>query len=170
MSNKHKILVWGVSAAIPAVIIILYYVQLDGLNLWFLPRVNACLNGTTFFVLIAAFLAIRKKNIVLHKRLMTMALVLSVAFLLCYVTYHASAEETRFGGQGAVKYIYYFILLTHILLSAAIVPMVLITYVRALSEQFDRHRKIARITLPLWLYVTLTGVIVYFMISPYYAN
>lgn len=170
MSAKHKLLIWGVSLAIPAVVVLLYFVRLDGLDLHFLPGVNAMINGTTFLVLITAFLAIKNKNVELHRKLMTTALILSICFLLSYVTYHASAEETRFGGEGAIKYLYYFILLTHILLSAAIVPMVMISYVRALSEQFDKHRRIARITLPLWLYVTLTGVIVYLMISPYYGT
>jgi putative membrane protein len=99
---------------------------------------------------------------------MTTAIVLSVVFLVSYVLFHAATEPTKFEGTGAVKGIYYFILITHILLSAAIVPLVLISYVRALTEQFDRHRKIAKITFPLWLYVTSTGVIVYLMIAPYY--
>jgi putative membrane protein len=101
---------------------------------------------------------------------MTTAIVLSVLFLLSYVTYHAASESTKFGGEGAIKSIYYFILLSHILLAIVIVPLVLISYVRALSEKFDKHRKIARYTLPLWLYVTITGVIVYLMISPYYLH
>ncbi|MBA2745904.1 MAG: DUF420 domain-containing protein, partial [Flavisolibacter sp.] len=87
-----------------------------------------------------------------------------------YIAYHLTAESTKFGGEGPIKYVYYFILLTHILLSVVIIPLVLITYVRALSQSFDRHRKIARITFPLWLYVAITGVVVYLMISPYYAH
>ena len=94
---------------------------------------------------------------------------LSVAFLVMYVAYHMTSDSTVFGGEGVIKYIYYFILVTHIILSIAIIPLVLITYVRALSKRFNKHKKIARITFPLWLYVAVTGVIVYIMISPYYA-
>ena len=96
------------------------------------------------------------------------ALILSTLFLLSYVLYHATTPSTSFGGEGILKKIYFFILLTHILLSAVVVPLVLITFSRALAEKFDKHKKIARITLPIWLYVTLTGVLVYILISPYY--
>ena len=101
---------------------------------------------------------------------MTFAIALSVAFLVMYVAYHMTSDSTKYGGEGAMRYVYFFILITHILLSIAIIPLVLITYVRALAKRFDRHRKIAKITFPLWLYVAVTGVIVYLMISPYYAH
>lgn len=156
--------------AIPLVVVALYYVRLDGLNLSFLPAVNACINGTTFCLLLVAFIAIKRGNVKLHKKIMLSALALSIVFLVSYVAYHASAEETKFGGEGAIRYVYYFVLLTHILLSAAIVPMVLISYVRAINERFDKHKRIARITWPIWLYVTATGVVVYLMISPYYST
>jgi putative membrane protein len=90
--------------------------------------------------------------------------------LVSYVLFHAATEPTKFGGVGAIRGIYYFVLLTHIVLSAAVVPLVLISYVRALSQRFDRHKKIARITLPIWLYVAFTGVLVYIMIAPYYPS
>jgi putative membrane protein len=99
---------------------------------------------------------------------MTSAIALSVAFLVMYVAYHMTADSTKFGGEGIMRYVYFFILITHIILSIAIIPMVLITYVRALAEKFDTHKKIAKITFPIWLYVAVTGVIVYLMISPYY--
>lgn len=95
---------------------------------------------------------------------------LSVAFLAMYVAYHMTSESTKFGGEGAVKYIYLFILLSHILLSIAIIPLVLVTYVKALAQRFDKHKRIAKITFPIWLYVAVTGVIVYLMISPYYVH
>ncbi|MEP6930606.1 MAG: DUF420 domain-containing protein, partial [Flavobacterium sp.] len=95
---------------------------------------------------------------------------LSVAFLVMYVAYHMTSDSTKFGGEGVIRYVYFFILITHILLSIVIIPLVLITYVRALAERFDRHRKIAKITFPLWLYVAVTGVVVFLMISPYYAK
>ena len=99
---------------------------------------------------------------------MKFAITLSVTFLLMYIAYHMTSDSTKFGGEGYIKYIYYFILFTHILLSVVIIPFVLITYVRAITNNIERHKKIAKITFPLWLYVTVTGVIVYFMISPYY--
>jgi putative membrane protein len=158
--------------AIPLVVTLLAFAPkfslLGNFDYHILPMVNAIINGTAFFVLIAAVIAIKNKKILLHRALMTSAIVLSVIFLVSYILFHAATEPTPFGGTGAVKGIYYFILITHILLSAAIVPLVLISYFRALTAQFDRHRKIAKITFPLWLYVTSTGVIVYLMIAPYY--
>jgi putative membrane protein len=118
--------------------------------------------------LITAFIAIRKRNIKLHRNLMLTALGLSLLFLLSYVTYHSLTESTPYGGEGALRTLYFVILISHILLAIAIVPLVLITFVQALAERFDKHKKIARITLPIWLYVTITGVIVYWMIEPYY--
>ena len=99
---------------------------------------------------------------------MTTAIALSVTFLVMYVAYHMTSESTKFGGDGALRLVYFFILITHILLSVAVIPLVLITYVRALADRFDRHKKIAKITFPIWLYVAVTGVVVYLMISPYY--
>ena len=99
---------------------------------------------------------------------MTGAIALSLAFLVMYVAYHMTTDSTTFGGEGSIRYIYFFILITHIILSIAVIPMVLITYVRALAKTFDKHKKIARITFPIWLYVAVTGVVVYLMISPYY--
>lgn len=131
-----------------------------------LPFVNSIINGATTLVLILAVVAVRNGNIALHKRLMLTAVAMSVVFLVLYVIQHGSFESTAYGGE--VKLLYFFILISHILLAVAIVPLVLLTLVRALSERFDKHRKIARITLPLWLYVSITGVIVYLMIEPYY--
>lgn len=167
--NPYKSLIVFISIVLPVAVAVLYVLPKTETTLFSsLPLLNAIINGTTFLILIAALVAIKNKNIVLHKRLMWTALVLSVVFLLSYVLYHATTPSTSFGGEGAIKYIYFFILLTHILLSAIVVPLVLLTLVRALSEKFDQHRKIAKITLPIWLYVTLTGVLVYLMISPYY--
>jgi putative membrane protein len=167
--NPYKSLIVFISIVLPVAVAVLYVLPKTETTLFsFLPLLNAIINGTTFLILIAALVAIKNKNIILHKRLMWTALVLSVVFLLSYVLYHATTPSTSFGGEGTIKYIYFFILLTHILLSAIVVPLVLLTLVRALSEKFDQHRKIAKITLPIWLYVTLTGVLVYLMISPYY--
>lgn len=173
--RQARNLVIAVSLAIPAVVTFLYYMKKleigDGPMkelIERLPLANATINGTTAVLLVAGFLAIKSKRIVLHRRIMTASLVLSVMFLLCYVTYHSTHESTPFGGVGTIRSVYYFILTSHIVLSAVIVPMVLFSYTRALSQRFDKHRRLARITLPIWLYVAITGVVVYVMISPYY--
>ena len=166
-----KPIIITLSIVVPIIVAVLYLAPKNfevGDEVYYLPLLNAILNGTTFFVLLAAFNAIRKKNIVLHKKLMLTALVLSVIFLLSYVTYHFLTESTSYGGEGILKTIYLIILFSHILLAIIVLPLVLISFSRALSEKFDKHKKIARITLPIWLYVTLTGVVVYLMISPYY--
>jgi putative membrane protein len=133
-----------------------------------LPPIYATINGLTAILLVIAFIAIKNKNIVLHENLMTTAVGCSAVFLILYVSYHMTSDSTKFGGEGTIKYIYYFILITHIILSIVIIPFVLITYVRAITGNFERHKKIARITFPLWLYVAVSGVLVYIMISPYY--
>jgi putative membrane protein len=168
--KKFTPLIIAISIIIPAAVTILFYgPKLDlGSRLTFLPALNAFLNGTTSLLLILGVLAIKKGQRKTHEKYMKGALILSVIFLLSYIAYHASSEPAKYGGEGILKYLYFFILFTHIILAAAIVPLVLITFVRALSEKFDKHKKIAKITFPLWLYVTVTGVVVYFMISPYY--
>ena len=134
-----------------------------------LPTFNATVNGTAFFLLIFAFMAIRKGKIKLHKLLMSAAVLLSALFLMSYVVFHGTTEGTKFQGEGVIRIVYFSILISHIVTSAVIVPFVLITYVRGLTERFDKHKKIARITWPLWLYVTFTRVVVYMMISTYYS-
>ncbi|MCL4116298.1 UNVERIFIED_CONTAM: hypothetical protein GTU68_026043 [Idotea baltica] len=157
------------SIVIPVVVAILFGVKIPNVEpLRFLPPIYASINGVTAIVLVIAFLAIKNKNIKLHERLMKFAIMLSVTFLLMYIAYHMTSDSTKFGGEGSIKYVYYFILLTHIVLSIIIIPFVLITYVRAITKNFERHKKIARITFPLWLYVAVSGVVVYLMISPYY--
>ena len=169
-NNKYLPLIIGGSVLIPIIVTILYYApawKVD-VDFSFLPPFYASINGLTAIVLMLGLREIKKGNIKGHKRFMSAAIVLSIVFLLSYVLYHLTSESTKFGGEGFIKYMYYFILLSHILLSVAIVPMVLITYTRALSERFDKHKNIAKWTLPLWLYVAITGVIVYLMIAPYY--
>ncbi len=161
------------SILIPVVVAALFGVNLRRLGfdvepLTFLPPIYASVNGLTALVLIIAVIAIKNKNRKLHERLMKFAILLSVSFLVMYVAYHMTSDSTKFGGEGAIKYVYYFILITHVLLSIIIIPFVLITYVRAITNNIERHKKIAKITFPLWLYVAITGVIVYLMISPYY--
>jgi len=189
LEKKYSKLIIAVSIIIPVVVAILFGVKLKDFGYYveplsMLPPVYATINGITAIVLVWAVLAIKKGNQKLHERLMTFAIALSVAFLVMYVAYHMTADSTKFGDLnhdgvldlaesakvGSIRYLYFIILITHILLSIAIIPLVLITYVRALAQRFDRHRKIAKITFPIWLYVAVTGVIVFLMISPYYAN
>ena len=175
-SEEKKYNIWIVLLAvvIPVVVAILSRLKLQDFGievepLTFLPPIYATLNALTALALIFAVIAIKKGNRKLHERLMKCAVMLSVAFLVMYVAYHMTSDSTKYGGQGVLAYVYYFILLTHILLSIIIIPFVLVTYVRAITNNIERHKKIAKITFPLWLYVAVTGVIVYIMISPYYA-
>ena len=168
--NKWIILL---SIVIPVAVAVLFMVKLKDLGfdvspLPFLPPIYATINGLTAVLLVIAVIAVKNGKLKLHENLMKCAIGCSLLFLLMYIAYHMTTPSTKFGGEGAIKYLYFFILLTHILLSIAIIPLVLVTYVRALAERFDRHKKIAKITFPLWLYVAVTGVVVYLMISPYY--
>lgn len=161
-----------VSVAIPLVVLILFYIKPPnirvGFDLKILPALNASLNFTTAVLLLTGFYFIRNKKIASHRICMIGAFTLSAIFLVSYVTYHSLTEPTSFEGTGWIRPVYYTILISHIILAAAIVPLVLITITRALRERFDRHKKIARWTFPIWLYVSITGVIVYLMLSPYY--
>ena len=167
-TTKYNRLIVILSVAIPLVVAALFGVKVDIELPVFLPPIYAGTNAITSVILIIAFWAIRMKNIELHKRLMLTAIILSVLFLVMYVLYHMTSDSTPYGGKGFIKYLYYFILISHILLSVVVIPFVLITFVRAITNDIERHKKIARITLPLWLYVTISGVMVYFMILPYY--
>mgnify|MGYP000555733802 CR=1 FL=1 len=166
--KKYNKLIVVLSILIPVVVAVLFGVKIDAELPVFLPPIYASVNAVTALVLILAFMAIRKKNIKLHERLMKFAIILSVVFLVMYVAYHMTSDSTQFEGEGAIKYLYYFILITHILLSIIVIPFVLITYVRAITNNIEKHKKIAKITFPLWLYVAITGVVVFIMISPYY--
>lgn len=171
--KKYNKWIVVLSIAIPLVVALLFGVNLRDMGfdvkpLTFLPPIYATINGLTAIILLIAFWAIKNKHIVLHENLMTTAIGCSAAFLVMYVAYHMTSNTTNFGGEGAIKYIYYFILITHILLSIVIIPFVLITFVRAITNDFEKHKKIAKITFPMWLYVAVTGVAVYVMISPYY--
>ena len=157
------------SIIIPLVVAFLFTVRIPNVeSLSFLPPIYATINGLTSILLITALWAIKNKKIKLHEGLMKTAIGFSLLFLLMYVAYHMTSDSTPYGGEGVVRYIYFFILITHIFLSIGIIPMVLITYVRAISKQFADHKKIARYTFPIWLYIAITGVVVYLMISPYY--
>ncbi len=169
IEKKYKKWIVILSIAIPLVVAVLFGVKIPNATpLTFLPPIYATINGITAVLLIAAVIAVKNKKIKLHENLMKTCIGLSVAFLGMYVAYHMTSNSTSFGGEGIIKYIYFFILITHIVLSIAIIPLVLITYVKALAKRFDKHKKIAKITFPIWLYVAVTGVVVYLMISPYY--
>ena len=173
IEKKYSIWIIILSIFIPIAVAVLFMVKLKDLGvdvspLPFLPPIYATINGITAVILIVAVRAIKNGKVKLHQNLMKAAIGCSLLFLVMYIAYHMTTPSTKFGGDGTIKYAYFFILLTHILLSIAIIPLVLVTYVRALAERFDKHKKIARITFPLWLYVAVTGVIVYLMISPYY--
>tara|TARA_B100001741_G_scaffold14424_1_gene11063 strand:- start:264 stop:788 length:525 start_codon:yes stop_codon:yes gene_type:complete len=166
---KYKKGIWILSIAIPIAVALLFLVRIPNVEpLDFLPPIYASINGVTALLLIIAYWAIINKKLILHESLMKISIFLSVVFLVMYVAYHMTSDPTPFGGSGNIKYFYYFILISHIILSIFIIPMVLVTYVRAITKMFDQHKKIAKITFPIWLYIAITGVIVYVMISPYY--
>ena len=154
------------SIVIPLVVAVLFRVKLDIELPVFLPPIYATINGLTALILILAVYQIKQGNRQLHEKLMKFAIVLSVLFLVMYVLYHMTSDSTSY--EGNYRLVYLIILISHIVLSIAVIPFVLITYVRAIANSFERHKKIAKITFPLWLYVAVSGVIVYIMISPYY--
>lgn len=177
-----KTLIITLSIAIPVIVAVLFRIKIEGVNLSFLPPIYAGINGLTAFFLLAALYAIRSHNMKLHQRLINVCMVLSLLFLAGYVAYHMTSNPTVFGdlngdGErdafegGRVKYLiapYYFLLVSHILLSIAVVPLVLFSYLFAYTGDFERHRKWTKITFPIWLYVALSGVIVFVLINPYY--
>ena len=170
MEKKNKYGMWIkiISVAIPVVVAILFGVRVDYDLPVFLPPIYATINGITALLLVLALIAIKSKKIQLHQRLMQSCIVLSLVFLVMYIAYHMTTDPTPYGGEGSVEILYFFSLISHIILSIALIPLVLISYVRAFQKEFPEHKKISKITFPIWLYVTVTGVIVYLMISPYY--
>jgi len=166
--KKYNKLIIVLSVVIPIAVAILFGVKVDVELPVFLPPIYATINAITALVLVLAVFQIKKGNRKKHELLMKFAIVLSALFLVLYVAYHMTSDSTKFGGEGAIQYVYYFILISHILLSIVVIPFVLITFVRGITNNIERHKKIAKITFPLWLYVAVTGVVVYVMISPYY--
>jgi putative membrane protein len=169
-------LIAGVSIFVFAVVVIL---QSNVLNIFpdknlipswvfFLPKLNALINGTCSILLLISLYFIKRKNIGAHKKMNILAFILSSLFLVSYIIFHATGIKTTYGGTGALKSIYYFILITHIILAAVVLPLVLFSFQKGLQMQVEKHRKLVRWSFPIWLYVTVTGVIVYLMISPYY--
>lgn len=186
-STKHGIrkLIIALSIIIPLAVAALFKIKIGGVDLSFLPAIYACINGITAILLILALVAIKKKKISLHEGIIKVCMVLSALFLVCYVAYHMTSDSTIYGdsdGNGkleafelasisaASKITYYLILISHIILSVAVVPLVLFSYLYAWEGKYDKHRKLTKFTWPIWFYVAATGVIVYIMISPYYAH
>lgn len=172
--KKYKGWIWTLSIVIPLAVAALFGVNLRKLGydvepLSFLPPIYASINGLTAVLLVWAVSAVKKGNVKLHEGLIKLCMVCSSLFLIMYVAYHMTSDSTSYGGEGFIRYVYFFILITHILLSIIIIPFVLFTFVRGIAGAYERHKKLARITYPMWLYVAVTGVIVYMMISPYYS-
>jgi putative membrane protein len=175
VEQKYNKWIIALSVIIPVAVAVLFKIKLKNLGfnvspLPILPPIYATLNGITAVLLITAVIAIKNGNRKRHELLMKIAIACSLVFLVLYIAYHMTTDSTPYGGVGFDRYVYFFILISHIILSIATIPLVLITYVRALAKKFDKHKKIAKITFPIWLYVAVTGVIVYVMISPYYVN
>lgn len=170
--RNQKILITIISIAVPALVFSIYFQNRqhgnNGSQLSFLPAFNASINFTVTVLLLAGYYFMKRKQIPLHKYTMITAFCLSGIFLISYVIYHSGAPETHFGGSGWQRPVYFFLLITHIVLAAVILPFILFTMMRGLQSKFDKHRRIAKWTWPLWFYVSLSGVLVYLMLSPYY--
>ena len=193
-SKLYNILIWIVSVLVPVVVALLLFTKWDqdklifdmripnsdpiillenlpiAEPLTFLPPIYATINGLTAILLVAAVYYIKNGKRKIHENLIKVCIALSLSFLVMYIAYHITTDPTPFGGEGYVEILYFFILISHIILSIALIPLVLISYVRAFQKEFPEHKKISKITFPIWLYVTVTGVIVYLMISPYYIH
>src|SRR5687768_10023691 len=170
--TRARVLIITVSLIVFTAIVILSRTKLNvilGFDEHIFAKINAVINSTVSILLIAGLITVKNKRYLLHKRIMLSAMLLSCLFLISYICHHLFAGETKFGGQGTIRYIYYFILGTHIVLAGIILPFILFTAYRALTGEWIRHKKLAKIIWPIWLYVAITGVLVYFMISPYYS-
>lgn len=168
---KAKWLIGIFSFVVFAAVVILGRVKLEvdlGFDVHIFAAINAVINSAIAVLLIAALWAVKAKKYLLHKQMMMTALLLSVLFLVSYIAHHLLAGDTKFGGEGVIRTVYYIILVTHIFLAAIILPFILFTAYRALTAEYATHKKLAKYTWPLWLYVAITGPVVYWMISPYY--
>lgn len=169
--RKAKLLIYTFSVIIFLLIAALGRTRLNvdvGFDIHIFAAINAVINSIVTVLLVVALIAVKQRKLVLHKNVMLAAMWLSVLFLISYVAHHLLAGDTSFGGEGAIRYLYFFILITHIVLAAVILPFILFTAYRALIGEYEVHKKIARVTWPIWFYVSLTGPVIYLMISPYY--
>jgi len=167
VKNVRKLII-VLSIVIPLAVAILFEVKIPGYDLSFLPSFYAGINGLTAILLIGALIAIKNKKVRLHQSLIQFCLFLSVLFLVCYVAYHITSDSTAY--KGSLPNVYFPLLISHIVLSVAVIPIVLFTYLFAWQGDFVKHKKWTRFAFPIWLYVAVTGVIVYFMISPFYTH
>ena len=168
---RARFLIIALSVIVFGAIVALGKVKLNvdlGFDEHIFAKINAAINSTVSVLLLLALIAVKNQKYLLHKRIMLTAIILSCLFLISYICHHLFTGETKFGGEGSIRYVYYFILGTHIILAAIILPFILFTAYRSMIGEFARHKKLARITWPIWFYVAVTGVVVYFMISPYY--
>jgi putative membrane protein len=166
-----KRLIWIFSAIVFTAVVVLNRVQLpapEGLDVHVFARVNAVLNSLVSLLLLVGLFTAKAGNWDAHRKAMMSAMVLSVLFLVSYILHHLFAGDTPFGGQGAIRWVYYLILITHIILAGLSLPFILFTAYRALKAEYPQHRKLAKRVWPVWFYVSVTGVVVYFLISPYY--
>jgi len=166
-----KVLIYTVSFVIFAAIVFLSRYKLEGdfgFDIHIFAKINAFINSIVAFLLLVALLAVKQKKYRLHKRIMLLSIILSVLFLISYICHHLLSGNTVYGGTGSIRYVYFFILISHIFLAAVILPFILFTSYRALIAEYSTHRRLVRITWPIWFYVSVTGVIVYMMISPFY--
>ncbi|MCB0477157.1 MAG: DUF420 domain-containing protein [Crocinitomicaceae bacterium] len=183
LEKKYKPLIIALSVVIPVVVAVLFTVELKGFDFSFLPHIYAPINGLTAIVLVAAVISVKNGNIERHKMLIKTAMALSVAFLLCYVLYHMTSEATLYGdvdGSGSLdgsektnfqtsRMIYLLVLVSHIILSVSVIPLVLFAYLRGILNKIEEHKKIVKYAFPIWLYVAISGVVVYLMIFPFYS-
>lgn len=173
MNNKslrrYNTIIVVVSIVIPIVVAALFTVRIPNVApLNMLPAIYATINGVTAVLLVIAVAQIKRGNRKVHERLMKINIFLSLLFLVMYIAYHITSDSTPYGGEGVIRYVYFFILITHIFLSVALIPLVLFTYKHAALRDFKTHKRLSKVTFPIWLYVAVTGVVVYLMISPYY--
>lgn len=166
--EPYKKIIIGLSIVIPLAVAVLFRVKIEGYDFRFLPSIYAGINALTAVLLVLAVYFIKQGNRLIHERIMMTCIGLSAAFLVLYVLYHMTTPSTEYGGTGVLRYVYFFILISHIVLSVLITPLVLFTLSRALAGNFARHKALAKFTFPIWLYVAVSGVLVYWMISPYY--
>jgi len=170
--KRASLLIWVFSFIVFTAVVVLGRVKLEidlGFDVHIFAWVNSVINSAVAFLLLAALWAVRSRRYVAHKNMMLAAMVLSILFLVSYIAHHLLAGETSFGGEGTLRMIYYVVLFTHIPLAGLILPFILFTAYRALISEWPAHKKLAKITWPIWLYVAVTGVVVYWMISPYYS-
>lgn len=171
--KRAKWIIYSLSAVIFLAVVVLDRVKLDfpfDFDVHIFAKINAVINSIVAVLLVGALMAIKNRNVVLHRKLIMAAIISSVLFLLSYICHHVWTDSTPYGGQGMIRSVYYFILFTHIILAAVILPFILFTAYRGLTAEYPKHRKLAKYTWPLWFYVSVSGVVVYMMISPYYGS